>query len=171
MFNLIKLFHAATSGLSEVYNSLAYRVAEIEHHFHRANLCYGKAAGDELLQDSLVPFVCTAGAIGVLGALTTVSAGGVVSGAFMDPNRVMVTAASGSAGDIYEIVLYYGVASPDTFLTSFYYTVPAAGNQKADGVDVGAFRIPVSSKLGAKCKCSNADETVSFLIELHNYAA
>ena len=166
-----KISQVASTGLAEVYNSLAYRLAEVEKHLHCSSLRYGKAAGDELSQDSLVPFVPVAGAIGVLGALTTVSAGGVVGGAYMDIDHVMVLSATGNAGDIYEGIIYYGVGAPDTYLTAFYYVVPAAGGAKASAIVIQAPRIPSASKLGIKIKCSNADETLSVLFGLHTYTA
>jgi hypothetical protein len=169
---LKKIDRAAVSGLSGTVNSLAYKIHELEKHIHNSELCYGKAAGNELLQDSLVPFVVTAAADATnWGVETVVSAGGVVAGVYYDLDELTVTAcgAGAGAGDIFEVQFRYGVGASDTVLGSTYYVVQTTTG-KSGYVGLKSPRIPVASKLSAWCKCSNPDSTLSFLLSLHTYS-
>lgn len=58
-----KLDSQATLGLAGTVDSLAYRIEEIEHHFHSENQCYGatSASVPTMVRDSLVPITVTAG--------------------------------------------------------------------------------------------------------------
>lgn len=57
---MAKIDLLATSGLSGTYNSLAYRVHEIEKHFHNAELAYGNAS-NAMAENTPVKFTVTGG--------------------------------------------------------------------------------------------------------------
>jgi hypothetical protein len=172
---LKKIDLAGTQGLTGTVDSLAYRVQEVEHHFHSANLCYGKAAGDNMLLDSLVPFVATAGAIGVYGVETLCHDGTVVQGGSavqkMDFGRIVVLSSTAAAGALYILQFLHGTADIGTaeIATSMYYVVPGVGMQKSSGIVISVPRMPCNHKIWAKTKCSAAGETISFLFDIHVY--
>jgi hypothetical protein len=172
-----KIDQAATSGLSGTVDSLAYRVNEIERHLHNANLCYGKAAGDNFLLDSIVTFQAVAGAGSAFGAEKLCHDGTVVGGGSatqkMDLGRVVITASSAGAGVVYELQFLYGTGLIGTavVLSTFYYVVPAAGAQKTSAVVFPCPRVACNNKIWAKTKCGTDAATINFLFEVHVYPA
>jgi hypothetical protein len=172
---LKKIDLAGCQGLTGAPESLAYMLGEQEYHVHNTNLCYGKAAGDNFLQDSLVPFVAVAGAIGVFGAETLCHDGTVVAGGSvtqqMDFGRIQVSAAQANAGETYILQFLHGtgLVGDAAVATSMYYTVPGAGLSKATGTVIPCPRMHCNHKIWAKTKCTQAGQTISFMFDIHVY--
>lgn len=105
-----KIDNEATLGLIGTSNSLAYRVAEVEGHFHCEGMTFGGAsAGDPtLLQDSTVPIVVTGGN-GVYGTEVIICKGASIEAGSatkkFDMNMLYVSAL-GSVNNITQVEFF-----------------------------------------------------------------
>jgi len=159
----------ATSGLTGVSNSLAYRVHEIEKHFHNSGHWYGKDPGDTfLLENGLVSWQLTAGAGGAFGNWVQLSNGDeITSGPKYDPHLLMVTQAS-AAGKLYYIQLGTGAGGSQEAITTCAFYPSATLRQTP--VEVICTRVNKTDLLWARSCCETDGATTSFVIGLHIYA-
>jgi hypothetical protein len=179
-YGLEKIDNKAVDGLTGVYNSLAYRVAEIERHFHSAGRWFGKAttaSGEDHVADRIGSnngaFQIDAGDnawgawVQILGATDTPADTGKV---YFDPHEIVITAAERTA--LYYIQIGRG-ASGAAALTAGTYTELALDLTDRGGgaiVDVQTGRAPAGSKLWARCMCPGQNTaTLDFVMGLHEY--
>ena len=92
----IKIDSAAVLGLAGTSNSLAYKVHEVEKHFHNSGRWYGADPGDGfLVEGGLVAWQLVAGAGGAFGNWLQLSDGDeIASGPRYDPHQMLFTQAS-----------------------------------------------------------------------------
>jgi hypothetical protein len=179
-YGLEKIDNKAVDGLLGVSNSLAYRVAEIERHFHSAGRWFGKAttaSGEDHVADRIGSnngaFQIDAGDnawgawVQILGATDTPADTGKV---YFDPHEIVITAAERTA--LYYIQIGRG-ASGAAALTAGTYTELALDLTDRGGgaiVDVQTGRAPAGSKLWARCMCPGQNTaTLDFVMGLHEY--
>jgi hypothetical protein len=74
-----KIDNLAVNGLTGIENSLAYKVNEIEKHFHNTPLYYGSDGAGSCTQDGLTVFSLSAGS-GAYGQETQIHDGTVIEG-------------------------------------------------------------------------------------------
>lgn len=163
-----KIDSSAVSGLAGTADSLAYKVHEIESHFHSPEQWFGKAAGDSYLdRDSLTPWRITAGNSEAYGTLVRISDGteiesGSTSKKF-DFHRIIIAASSANAA--YKVEVY----SPTTadLLTEFIYQGQAT--LRTAPIELMADRVPCNSSIWLRCKCATNAATLDFKIGVHTY--
>lgn len=171
-----KIDSLATNGLSGVNNSLAYRVAEIERHFHSYERWFelaGTPSGETHRAD----------AAGTGAGIFQVDAGNDTWGSWLqvlgssdtsqtyDLHRVLVTATERSA--IYVVQIAYG-ASGDAAVTAGTYTEavfsPASNLVDSGPVDVQSRRQAAGTKAWVRTICPGQDTaTLNFMVGLHFY--
>jgi hypothetical protein len=173
-----KIDGAAVSGLSGVNNSLAYKVHEIEKHFHNSAQWFGKDTGDNLLnRDSVTPWTMVSGTSQAYGTEVQLSDGTEIeSGSATkkyDLHEVMVVDNdAGNAVTTFKIQFWYGTGlfAAATLLTecvaSFYSVSDNHGV-----ITMVCPRIACNNKLWARIKCSVNSKSISLLIGVHTYVA
>jgi len=162
-----KIDAAVTDGLAGVSNSLAYRVHEIEKHLHSKGCMYGKDPGDTfLLEDGLVSWRVTAGAIGVYGAWVQLSNGDEIADPKWDRHKLMITAASAN-GSLYYIQLGTGEAAAQVAESTEPFLPSAQLRQGSVSTQIG--RIDNTDKLWGRCKCEVGAATIDFVLGGHSY--
>lgn len=175
-----KISSEATSGLGETYNSLAYRVAEIERHLHSGARWYEKAttpSGETHVADRIGvgagAFQIDAGNddwgswVQILGSSDTPAE---VGKAYFDPHQFIVedveraatyfvqitrgdSGAAGLAAGTYSEFVYAALSSKDTAI-----------------IPVQTGRAPAGSKLWARCMCpGQSTATLDFYVGIHEY--
>ena len=172
--------NAATTGLTGTANSLAYRVHEIERHFHSAGRWFGKAtaaSGEDHVADRIGSnngsFQIDAGNsdwgawVQILGATDTPADTGKL---YFDPHELVITAAERTA--LYYIQIGRGTSGAAA-LTAGTYTEFALDETDRGGgtiVAVQSGRAPAGSKLWARCMCPGQNTaTLDFVIGIHEY--
>lgn len=175
-----KIAQEATSGLGETYNSLAYRIAEIERHLH---------SGARWFETAAVPSGEThvADRIGVGGGAFQIDAGNddwgswvqilgsddtptEVGKPYFDPHQFIVedveraatyfvqitrgsSGAAGLAAGTYSEFVYAAISAKDTAI-----------------IPVQTGRAPAGSKLWARCMCPGQNTaTMDFYVGIHEY--
>ena len=175
-----KIDNKAVSGLTGTYNSLAYKVHEIERHFHSKELWYGKLGSqtstDWFEAESLTPFRAISGD-GAFGADTNdealvVGSGdtSATNGAYFDFHEYLIEAASATTS--YVIRLVYGTGTLAAAVTALQYSdtmfrVPA--NARQTPVIVQMPRVAVGTKVWVQAKNATNNATVDFFVGLHFY--
>jgi len=178
-----KIDSAATSGLSGVYNSLAYRVHEIERHFHGREKWFGAAAvpaGETHVADrmgpSIVGFSIVSGnnAFGnwvqVLGSTDTPCKAGYK---YFDAHSVLVTSANDTNPFLVQIIAGESADIVANLAAEMHSEFPfeAATNQINGGeFAIMSSRVPAGTKVWARCICigSNA-KTIVMFAGIHEY--
>jgi len=176
-----KIDNEAVDGLAGVSNSLAYKVHEIEKHFHSAGSWF-EAAGTP----SATHFADRVGTVGGGGAFQ-IDAGNDTWGSwvqilgaddtparadqlFFDPHEIVIADAERVA--TYFVQIGRG-ASGAAALAAGTYTelVYHAGTNRYTGiVNVQTGRAPAGSLLWARCMCpSNNTGTMDFYMGIHEY--
>lgn len=175
-----KIDNAPTDGLLGVYDSLAYRVAEIERHLHSGGRWFEAASvpdGEDHVADRIGDgtgsFQIDAGNddwglwVQILGADDTPTVAGK---AYFDPHQFIVEDTERAA--TYFIQITRGT-SGDAGLAAGTYSefVYSATVQKDTGtIKVQVGRAPAGSKVWARCKCPGQDTaTLDFYFGLHEY--
>jgi len=163
------------NGLLGVNNSLAYKVNEIEKHFHNTSICYGQTAGgNEVEADSLLPFEAVAGVTPDFGVEKLITAGGVIGGGSatkkQDPDHIFIYTVD-KADKLYILQFYYGtgIFGAATLWSSLYFKGPATG--RSSSIAVVFPRIACNNKIWAKCKCETSGGLINFLLRVHVYDA
>lgn len=175
-----KVFDQPTDGLGETYNSLAYRVAEIERHLHSgarwfetASVPSGETHVADSIGDGAGSFQMDAGNnlwgnwIQILGSSDTPTVSGKL---YFDPHQFIVedterastyflriargaTGAAGLAAGTYSEFVYGATVQKDTGI-----------------IVVQTGRAPAGSKLWAQCKCPGQNTgTINFFFGIHEY--
>ena len=162
-----------TNGLAGVYDSLAYRVHEIEKHVHNREYWYAKDGGDNYFSPtSLTSWQVQAGTSGAFGTPLQISNGDEIESGdvdkYYDPHRIFVTAVS-ATGKLYRVQFLYGtgVVGDATVLTEVPVFVPAT--VKSGPIEVIADRIACNNKLWVKIPCETDSATLDFIIGIHVY--
>lgn len=156
-------------GLEGVHDSVGYRVAEIERHFHSYERWFGLTG----VQNTLAPFVADSGNntwgawIPVLVAGSTPAIAGSV---YYDPHRIMIAATERTTP--YRIQFGFGASGAAALAagtyTSFMYV---SGSNLVDSgpLDVHSHRQPVGTLMWARTWNSNNTGTIDFFVGLHEY--
>ena len=180
-----KIDSLATNGLNGVNNSLAYRVHEIEKHFHSNEHWLGKAASqtatDWALEYSLTPF-------------TAISGNGVFGADADDEALVLGTADTSVAGGMAKFDVHRVLVASLSVDTPFYFRLvhgPTTMAQAITDGDESCFMVqnnPAGSKAGgfpvnvmmprATCgvdqiwmqvACATDNATATFFVGVHEY--
>lgn len=182
-FGVKKIDAAETDGLLGTHNSLAYRVAEIERHFHHRERWFGAAAtasGETHVADrvsgGINPFTLTAGNddfgawVQILGSSDTP----VTTGAeYFDSHNYIVTATNSTNPFIIQLAAGESSELADRiangeFTESMYIS---SSNLNDSGVSsIASPRIAAGTKVWARCACiGSSGSTLSMYIGLHEY--
>lgn len=182
MSDVSKIDSAATDGLAGVSNSLAYRVHEIERHFHGWERWMGLAAspsGETHRADSIVdnvnPFVIDAGNntwgswVQILGSSDTPVDTGMVK---YDLHQIDIVAAE-TANVVYFIQIAFGETAAGA-LTAGTYTelvfIPQSANGRPAPIPMISRRQNAGTKAWARNLARGTNTaTLSFYIGLHEY--
>jgi len=168
----------AVLGLAGTVDSLAYKVHEIEKHFHNSAQWYGKDSVDDLLnRDSVTPFVLTAGDDQDYGTEVQLSDGTEIEGGSatkkFDFHKILITDNNaGNTSTTFKFELWYGtgIFAAATLLTECvanFYSI-------SDNHGVMEFpcpRIACNNKLWARVKCNVNGKSCSILVGVHVYEA
>lgn len=172
-----KIDNESTDGLLGVNNSLAYRVHEIEKHFHSEELWYGSDGdGSGSVVNNLTEWRLTSGTGGAYGTEVQLLAANDVNGndfsftpVKFDMHRIEVTVSS--ANDATYMIEFY--AGTGTFAEAdLVTTVPyRTGGNAAEAVpiDVQMGRRRVAEKIWARVKCETNGATLDLIIGIHAY--
>uniref|UniRef100_A0A6M3LL40 Uncharacterized protein n=1 Tax=viral metagenome TaxID=1070528 RepID=A0A6M3LL40_9ZZZZ len=180
-----KLDSLAVDGLLGTSNSLAYKVHEIEKHFHNKERWFGASAdqsgADWALEDSLTTFQAISGD-GVYGADANDEAlvwgtgdGTPVTGdTKFDLHRILFVTLS--VDTPYIIRFVWGTGTMAAAITANQYSTIIVQNivtgSKENGapVDVMMPRLTYGTdKVWAQAKCATDDATADFLVGIHGY--
>lgn len=189
-----KIDSQAVSGLSGVSNSLAYKVHEIEKHFHNYERWYGKSA-DQSGENPWATGLSEAGmrtsfqAISgtndyggdandeaqVWGLYDTLSVGGV-SQTKLDIHKIFVTASSVTT--IWYLRFIYGTGTmADAIIAGQYSTIPLVADAAQGGsidviIPIMMPRITIGThKMWVQGKNATNNATIDFLVGVHGYIA
>ncbi len=172
----------ATLGLAGTSNSLAYRVMELERHFHCRERWFGISADqsgtDWALADTLAPFVITSGnntwgaAAKILGTSDTPAIDGNVK---YDPHRFLITTVS--VDTIWKLQFIYGTGTAADAVTAGQFTSIYTGYDSANPTTLP--RVPVDIHIPRLvcaadqlwCRGWNAtnSSTISIFVGIHEY--
>lgn len=171
---------AATDGLTGVKDSTAYRVNEIERHFHHYGRTYGLAAvpdaelhrADEVTTDP-EPFVIDAGNdawgawVQVFGSTDTPA-----GWEYFDPGEISIVAAE-TANVVYLIQLAAGTSGAAGLAAGTYSDrvfTPQSANGRPAALRFGLRRQAAGTKLWMRtlCRGTNTSE-LDIYIDLHGY--
>lgn len=180
-----KIDGAAVDGLAGTKDSLAYKVNEIEKHFHTRERWFGKRAdqsGDNWGEDNLTPFRAISGN-GVYGADandeakicgaddTPIFAGS----AYMDMHRILVVATS--IDTHWKIRVIYGTGTMADAITAGQYSeimvkFDSVNPQQSAGVpiEVRMPRVAAGTKIWAQAKSATDNATIDFFAGGHEYS-
>jgi len=178
-----KIDKQAVNGLLGVEDSLAYKVNELERHFHNREKWMGAAttpSGETHVADRMVggisPFTLTAGNdtfgswVQLLGSADTPVSSGMIK---LDAHRVLVTSTNSTNVYILQIIAgesadFAALLTNELFSESPY--VAASNNNDAGITDVMVSRTPVGTKVWARAACIGASgTTISFYFGIHEY--
>ena len=175
---VLKIDGAAVDGLAGVNNSLAYKVHEIEKHFHNSAQWFGKATGDSLLdRDSVTPWSLVSGTSQAYGTEAPLSDGteiesGSATKKFDLHEVLIVDNDAGNAVTTFKIQFWYGTGlfATATLLTECVASFYSVSDNHGVIVMVCP-RITCNNKIWARVKCSVNTKTISMLIGVHTYVA
>ncbi len=173
----LKIDGKSTLGLAGVNNSLAYRVHEIEKHFHSEEHWYGSDGdGTGSTANNLTEYRLTAGTSAAYGTEVQVLDPNDVSDADFsftpvkfDMHRILITVSS--ANDKNYMIEFWkgsGAFGAATLATTVPYRT---GSNVAEviPIDVQMGRIAVTDKLWARVKCETNSATLDFIMGIHAY--
>jgi hypothetical protein len=178
-FGLRKIDNQAVNGLLGVTDSLAYKVHEIEAHFHNSELWYGN---DDTLptngnadRDSITAWRLTAGTSEAYGTEVQIHDGTVFESGDtvkkFDFHRIYIDSTN-SDNNNFKIQFYYGTG---TFAQATLFTEvvfqSAANTSESFPLNLLSPRITCNNKLWARCGCQADSKTIDFLIGIHVYDA
>jgi hypothetical protein len=183
-YGLEKIDNMAVSGLLGTHNSLAYRVHEIERHFHGRERWVGKAAvqtATDWAADTLTPFQAISGANTygagandealVLGTDDTPIISGMVR---YDLHRLMMVAASSDT--IYKLRIVCGTGTMADAITAGQYSeICVMADAAAAQVPHDAFEIMMPrgycgvTKVWVQAWNATDNATIDFVVALHEY--
>ena len=178
-----KIDGAATDGLSGVHNSLAYRVQEIERHFHSHERWWGAVAvPDEtnaIAATVTVPYAAASGnntwgaAIPLIG--TADEPTDDAADAYFDLHRVFITSLDDET-DSWRLRFIWGTGtSADAIAAGQWTEIMVESNavpgNRAGGmpIDLQMPRIAAGTKMWAQSWNDTNAEVCSFFIGVHGY--
>ena len=168
-----KIDELAVDGLLGTRNSLAYKVHEIEKHFHNSEVWYGAAVGDGFLDSSvLTEFQVVASNTGFDGTALQISNGDEIeSGSSTkkyDLHEILITATS-AASKVQKMRIVYGTGAVGdaTTATEIAFFVPAAG--KSAAIPLIMPRITCNNKVWVYAFSETNLATIDFLVGIHSY--
>lgn len=179
-----KIDSLATSGLIGVSNSLAYRVHEIERHFHGRERWRGKKASQtatDWADDVLTPFRATSGNNDYGGdandealVLGTADTPAIAGNTRYDLHRIMMVGASSSTA--YKLRIVYGTGTMADAITAGQYSEmvimsdPSAAQVPHDVFDVMMPRGTCgSTQIWVQAWNATNNATIDFLVGWHEY--
>lgn len=174
----------ATKGLLGIYNSLAYRVGEIERHFHSRERWFGKKTvqtATDWGDVTLSPYRAISGANAygsdvndealVLGTADTPAIAGMVK---YDPHQIFIIACN--ADTIYRLRLVYGSGTMAAAIAAGQYTElvikddAAASSSPSSAIPVNCPRLNCGiDQIWVQCWSATNNAYVDFLIGIHEY--
>lgn len=172
-----KIDSAATDGLAGPSNSLAYRVHEIEKHFHSIERWFGDDTdGTGSTANNLTAYQLTAGTGEAFGTEAQIlGANDIAVGDFgftpvkFDLHRLFVTASSANASS-YIIQIWSGTS---TFGAATLHSEAPYRKATAAGaitpIDIQMSRIPVAEKVWARVKSETNSATIDLILGVHAY--
>jgi len=174
-----KIDSLATDGLAGVSNSLAYRVHEIEKHFHSIERWYGDD-GDSTMStaNQHTAWRLTAdGSANTWGTEVLMGAANDVLDADMgitvvkfDIHRLSVVESSVNDKNYFiQIWTGTGAFGAATLQTEIPYRT-GANSAEAQPIDCQMSRVAVAEKVWARSKCETGGGTIDILIGIHAYA-
>jgi len=175
--DIIKIDSWATLGLLGTNNSLAYRVHELEKHFHSEEHWYGNDGDDTgSTANNLIEWELTAGATNVFGTeVQLLGANDISNSDFSftpvkyDMHRVLVTLSSANDKN-YMIQFWTGTTTfaAATLATTVPYR-SAANSVESVPISMQMGRQPVADKVWARVKCETASATLEIIVGVHAY--
>ncbi len=175
-----KIDKTAVNGLLGGNNSLAYKVHEIEKHFHSSEFWFGND-GDSTMSraNNTTPWVLDGGAQNVYGTEVQISAAndfnadieGQTAAVKIDLHKITVV--ESEENDVNYVIQFW--AGETTFSEAGFLTeVPyrTGGNAaEAQPISVMCPRFKVGCKIWGRVKCSHAvsNKQLSILIGAHGY--
>lgn len=179
-----KIDNLATDGLSGVSNSLAYRVHEIEKHFHGRECWRGKLTvqtATNWFDDTLAPFQCISGAddwgadandeAQVVG---TDDLPFIMGNVKFDVHRIFVD--NVSSATLYKMRLIWGSGTMAAAIAAMQFSCfqlkfDAIGGVKANvPVDIRMPRLVAGvDKVWGQCWNATDNATIDFLVGIHEY--
>ena len=172
-----KIDAAAIDGLSGTKNSLAYKVHEIEKHFHNREYWYGKDSADTFFNATSATAwqMASSATVNTFGPSIQLSNGDEVESGdptkYYDFHKIYVKAA-GVQDKVYRIMFTYatgGTAGQAAVLTETLY-VKADNKIDSSPVEIMSPRITCDNKLWCKTACETGSGTIDILVGLHTYA-
>jgi len=178
-----KIDDFTTTGLLGVNNSLAYRVHEIEKHFHNREKWFGAAvtpSGETHVADRMAggvsPFTLTAGNddfgawVQILGSSDTPVQSGMAK---FDAHRFLVTSTNSTSPFIVRVVGGESADIAEKIANEEFTEAPfiSATNNNDSGIsDIISSRIPVGIKAWERAACIGGNgNTLDFYIGIHEY--
>ena len=177
-----KIDAAVTDGLDGVYDSLAYRVSEIEKHFHGREYWWGALAAPDTTNaielNVTRPFVAASGAnvwgvaIPVIGSADLPTHADDV---YWDPHRILVTDLDDET-DAWLVRWIWGTGTVGDAITAGQFTEVMVQSNAVPGNRAGGQpfamqcpRIAAGTNLWAQVWNDTNLEEMSFFIGLHGY--
>lgn len=178
-----KIDSQAVNGLLGTNNSLAYKVHEIERHFHGNEKWFGAAAvpvGETSVADRMGPGIIGFALLSgnnAFGAWTQVfgSADSPVhaDSVQMDAHRVMVTTTDSTAPFLIQFVTGENADIAAKVALEDFTEAPhiAATNNADSGItDLMSRRVDTGTKVWARCICIGQNaKTINFYVGIHEY--
>ncbi len=175
--NTQKIDGAATLGLLGVSNSLAYRVHEIEKHFHSEEHWYGTDGdGTGSTANNLTEWRLTAGTSEAFGSeVQLLGANDISASDFsftpvkFDMHRLLITVSSANDAN-YMIQIWSGTgtfAAADLITTVPYRT--GSNTAEVAPVEIQMSRQDVATKIWGRVKCETNSATLDLLLGVHAY--
>jgi hypothetical protein len=181
---IISIDGSASLGLGGTANSLGYRVAELERHFHARERWFGKLGSQtatDWADDTLTPYraISGDGAYGsdandeaqVLGAADTPS---IADKTHFDIHRIFITAVS--VDTVYKLRIVYGTGTMADAVTAGQYSEAMVkfdrlNPQQSAGIpfDVMMPRCAVGTKVWVQAWNATNNATVDFFVGIHEY--
>lgn len=180
---ILKIDGAATDGLSGVSNSLAYRVEELEKHFHNVERWYGKLAvqtATDWADNTLTPFVAISGnndygtdANDEAKVIGTADTPGIAGNTRFDLHRLFISAAS--VAELWKLQIIYGTGTMADAIAAGQYstvmvrTVVPSANQDVPVEVMMPRGVCGSTQIWIRAWSATNNATISFFVGLHEY--
>lgn len=179
-----KIDNKETDGLTGVNNSLAYRVNEIERHFHNRDVWFGVAttpSGEthvaDIIGGGIQSFRLTSGNddfgswVQVIGSSDTPTFGG--SAAYFDSDRFIVTGAQSTNEYVIQIATGESAGLAAKITAGQYSTAMHISSSFFNDSGVGDYRtirVATGEKVWARACCIGANaQTIDFYVAIHEY--
>lgn len=159
--------NVATAGLNGTHDSLSYRVAEIERHFHSYERWFGSGG------ETLTPFTLDSGN-NTWGAWVALLAAGdtpaIAGSAYYDPHRILITATERNSP--YRVQLAFGASGAAALAAGAYTEVifsPASNLVDAGPIDINCRRLASGTPMWGRCWNADNTGTISLFVGIHEY--